>query len=83
MSKTPIHFDASKDVLRILEKNERQNDTFHSAPPYAQELAILKTKFVNVLNAYKNREKMLVDRCNYLESLVSSSDAPKQGSNEQ
>lgn len=67
-SKTPLNVDAKQDIFDILEKNQRQNDEFHQAPPFVQELGILKAKFTKVLNDYKNREQILRDRCSYLEA---------------
>lgn len=77
--KTPMNIDTQKEVLKILD--ERQGDEFHTSPPWMQELSILKSKFVKVLNNYKSREQMLIARCKYLENELIKSKSHQKGAN--
>ena len=65
-SKTPVSVDLKQDVIKIMEKNK--NDENDPNLIMNQQLNALKIKFVQVLDGYKKREQILVERCKYLET---------------
>ena len=69
-SKTPSHCDSHRDFLKIQELAQKKKLNDHNQskePAFMKELQVLKHRFVNVLDGYKQRERMLMQKCRYLE----------------
>lgn len=64
-SKTPVYTDTKQDIFKVLEDNKFRNETEPAV--MGRQLNELKSKFVGVLEGYKQRERMLMERCKYLE----------------
>lgn len=76
-SKTPVSVDLKQDVIKIMEKHNK-NDENDPNVAMGQQLNALKSKFVQVLDSYRKREQMLVERCKYLETELIKSQESNQ-----
>ena len=75
-NKTPVSVDLKQDVIKIMDKSK--NDENDANVIMGQQLNALKSKFVQVLDSYKKREQMLVERCKYLETELLKSQESNQ-----
>jgi hypothetical protein len=66
-SKTPMGNEYKPNLFRG-QNDAVQNETFQQKSPFYNDLALIKNKFTSVLESYKQREMMLMERCKYLET---------------
>ena len=64
--KTPWE-ESRRDFLKMQELAHSKREINSSQPQLMNDLQMLKTRFSKVLDGYKQREKMLLLKCRYLE----------------
>ena len=67
-SKTPSNNEYKPNLFHGSNANGYQKENVPNQSPFYNDLQNLKNKFQSVLNSYKQREMMLMERCKFLEN---------------